>query len=51
MPRDERSQEIRHAPGSSGDVIEVGLARQLGELAREMQAEPDMTALLQRYSG
>jgi GAF domain-containing protein len=44
-------RDVRFAVGSGGDDIEVGLARQLGELAREMQAEPDMAALLQRITG
>ena len=47
---DQPGGDIRHALGSSGEGIEVGLARQLAELAREMQAEPDMAALLQRIT-
>lgn len=47
MTQDHREADIRHAVGSSGGDIEVGLARRFGELAREMQAEPDLAALLQ----
>jgi GAF domain-containing protein len=42
----ETPNEIRHARGSGGQPAEAGLARQLSELAREMQADPDMAALL-----
>jgi GAF domain-containing protein len=50
MSQDAPPSDPRHALGSSGDDIEVGLARQLGEMARELQAEPDMAALLQRIT-
>jgi len=47
MPQDDPGDEARQAHGSAGGSIEIGLARQLGELAREMQSAPDMAALLQ----
>lgn len=50
MTQDQRADEIRHATGSSGDDIEAGLARQLGQLAREMQSAPDMAGLLQHIT-
>jgi GAF domain-containing protein len=50
MTQDQSRAALRHAVGSSGDDIEVGLASRLGELAREMQAEHDMAALLQRIT-
>ncbi|WP_375498462.1 GAF domain-containing protein [uncultured Jatrophihabitans sp.] len=50
MSQDQPRPELRNAIASSGDAIEVGLARQLGELARQMQAEPDMDHLLQRIT-
>ena len=50
MSQDDPSRATRHARGSSGDAIEIGLARQLGELAREMQSEPDLPALLERIT-
>lgn len=40
----------RQAQGSSGQSAEIGLARQLSELARQMHAEPDMAALLRRIT-
>jgi GAF domain-containing protein len=46
MPK-EPADEVRRARGSTGNEAEAGLARQLSELARRMQAEPDMSALLQ----
>jgi transcriptional regulator with GAF, ATPase, and Fis domain len=45
---DERAAEVRHARGTSGQAPAAGLARDLSELARQMQADPSMTALLQR---
>ncbi|MBV9594273.1 MAG: GAF and ANTAR domain-containing protein [Actinobacteria bacterium] len=39
---------VRQARGSSGERAEAGLARDLSELAREMQADESMEALLQR---
>jgi len=50
MTQDEPGDDIRHAVGSGGESIEAGLARQLGELARDMQAAPDLSALLQRVT-
>jgi GAF domain-containing protein len=50
LTQDHLGDETRHAIGSSGHSIEPGLARQLGELAREMQSAPDMAALLQRIT-
>jgi GAF domain-containing protein len=50
MPQNAPGPGARQAVGSTGNAIEFGLARQLGELAREMQAEPDMTSLLQRIT-
>ena len=47
---DQPGAEPRNALGSGGADIEVGLARQLGELARQMQAAPDMASLLQRIT-
>jgi transcriptional regulator with GAF, ATPase, and Fis domain len=48
---DEPAEEyVRHALGSCGGDIEVGLARQLGELARELHSKPDMEALLQQIT-
>lgn len=41
---------VRHALGSSGADIEIGLARQLGELARELHSEPHMEVLLQQIT-
>ncbi len=39
---------VRYARGSGGQRPDAGLARRLGELAREMQAEATMTGLVQR---
>jgi ANTAR domain-containing protein/GAF domain-containing protein len=39
---------VRHAVGSRGQRPDAGLARQLSELAREMQADTSNEALLQR---
>lgn len=50
MSQEQPGNQLRHATGSSGNVIEVGLARQLGELARQLQSAPDGGALLQRIS-
>lgn len=50
MAHDDRDRELRQAHGSTGEPIEVGLARALSELAREMQAEPDTAGLLQRIA-
>jgi GAF domain-containing protein len=50
VTQDEPGDDIRQALDSSGEGIEDGLARQLSELARQMQAEPDMPALLQRIT-
>jgi transcriptional regulator with GAF, ATPase, and Fis domain len=38
---------IRHARDSTGERADDGLAQHLSELARELQAEPDMPALLE----
>jgi GAF domain-containing protein len=48
--QDEPGDQIRNALGSSGEGIEVGLARELGELARQMRSAPDEEALLQRIT-
>lgn len=40
--------EVRQARGTGGQPPEAGLARDLSELARQMQAEPSMESLLQR---
>jgi GAF domain-containing protein len=50
MPDGKPPREIRQARGSIGQSPDAGLARQLSELARQMQAEPDMAALLQRIT-
>lgn len=50
MGQDEPGDQIRNALGSSGEGIEVGLARELGELARQMRSAPDEEALLQRIT-
>ena len=50
MTQDQPEDDVRNAQGSTGEDIEIGLARQLGELARQMQAAPDMDALLQRLT-
>ena len=50
MTQDQSAGGLREALGSGGDDIEAGLARQLGQLARELQAAPDMVALLQRIT-
>jgi GAF domain-containing protein len=47
MPGNNHPERIRHARGSSGQQPDAGLARQLGELAREMQADPGMASLVQ----
>ena len=47
MTQDDPEGDTRQAHGSDGGSIELGLARQLGELAREMQSAPDMETLLQ----
>jgi GAF domain-containing protein len=47
MAQDNPGDDVRQATGSSGESIEVGLAAQLGELARDLQAAPDMAVLLQ----
>jgi GAF domain-containing protein len=46
--RDVTTQGTRQARTSSGGYADPGVARQLSELARELQAEPDMASLLQR---
>jgi GAF domain-containing protein len=48
MGRDEVAEAIRQAVGSVGQQAEPGVARQLSELARKMQAEPDTAGVLQR---
>jgi GAF domain-containing protein len=40
--------DVRQARGTSGQAPDAGLARDLSELAREMQAERSMETLLQR---
>jgi len=47
---EDSKQLLRHAIGSSGDVIEPGLAQQLGELAREWQAENKRPDMLKRIT-
>jgi len=42
------TEQVRQALSSADESAEAGLARQLSELARTMQAEPDTAALLQR---
>ena len=39
--------DVRQAHDSGGQDMQAGLARQLAELARELQAAPDLKALLQ----
>ena len=48
MGREADAEPIRQALSSSEESAEAGVARQLSELARTMQAEPDNAALLQR---
>lgn len=48
MGRKEVAEPIRQAVSSLGQSVEPGVARQLSELARRMQAEPDTSALLHR---
>jgi GAF domain-containing protein len=43
-----RDSSVRFAHGSAGQRPDPGVARDLSELARELQAEPSMDALLQR---
>ena len=38
--------QVRHGLTSDGDTPDTGITRYLSELARELQAEPDMDALL-----
>jgi GAF domain-containing protein len=45
---DSRDGSVRNARGSSGQEPEPGVARNLSELARELQAEPTLESLLQR---
>lgn len=45
---EERTPRIRHALGTAGQPPQEGLARDLSELAREMQAAPSMADLLRR---
>lgn len=42
------SAEVRQARGTNGQPPDAGLARDLSELARELQAVPSMESLLQR---
>jgi GAF domain-containing protein len=42
------TSDVRQARGTYGQPPEAGLARDLSELARELQAEPSMESLLQR---
>lgn len=44
---EQREPDVRQARGTAGQAPEPGLARDLSELARELQAEPSMRALLQ----
>jgi GAF domain-containing protein len=48
MGSNEVTEPIRQALSSLGHSADPGLARQLSELARTMQAEPDAGALLER---
>lgn len=50
MTQNQSEGDVRHAVGSTGNDIEIGLARRLSEVAREMEAAPDMAALLQRIT-
>lgn len=45
---EDSAPDVRRAHGTSGQAPEPGLARDLSELAREMQAEPSLETLLQR---
>jgi GAF domain-containing protein len=49
MTGDEPARTNAHEPrGSSGESIDAGVAQDLGELARELQAEPDTSGVMQR---
>lgn len=50
MANENQRRDVRHARDSTDDPIEAGLARQLSELAREMQAETTTDALLERIT-
>ena len=48
MVADDNRVPVRQAVGSTGERAEAGIARELSELAREMQADTTNEALLQR---
>jgi GAF domain-containing protein len=48
VAEDQTREPVRQARGSSGQLAEAGLARELSELARELQAEPALESVLQR---
>jgi GAF domain-containing protein len=47
---DEEPNELRRAHGTSGQSPTSGLASEFADLARDMQAEPDMRGLLRRIA-
>lgn len=44
----ERDAGVRQASNSGGEAIDASIARELSELARELEHEPDMQAVMQR---
>lgn len=48
MHEDDSTPDVRQARGTRGQDPEAGLARDLSELARRMQADPSLEVLLQR---